>query len=235
MKKRNVFLTFLDGIYLKNPVFSLFLGLTLAVLCTTSLQVSLYISAIVLVDMLVVEIFVSLFHKHLGKLAGYVCAALLSAAISVLGTLLLAAYYPVTIIDGLTPFSSAVIASFIPFVTTTSAVLIKGQEATERSLPQAIADALGSGIGFAFALALISVFREFIGTAQLQFVIGGLGEGNTTVSLVVCKIKNWTWTMPAILNPFGGFLITGFFAGIHASICHAISDRKEKLVGGLEK
>ena len=38
MKKRNVFLTFLDGIYLKNPVFSLFLGLTLAILVTTNVQ-----------------------------------------------------------------------------------------------------------------------------------------------------------------------------------------------------
>lgn len=236
MKKRNVFLTFLDGIYLKNPVFSLFLGLTLAVLCTTTLQNAAFISAIVLVDMLIVEIFISLFHKRLGKLAGYVIAALLSAAVSVISSMVLAAYYPIVVLPGFTTVTTVLINSLIPFVTTTSAVLIKGEEATERNVLHAFADALGSGIGFALALGLIALFREFIGTAQLQFVYQDFSapEGMAVVTLTY-SIKEWTWTLPAILNPFGGFLLTGFFSGIHACICHAVTDRKEKIVGGLEK
>lgn len=228
MKKRNVFLTFLDGIYLKNPVFSLFLGLTLAVLCTTSFQTALYVSAIVFADMLVVEFVVSLFHKGLGKVSAYVVSALLSAAVAVVCNMVLAAYYPLVIIEGLSPYTNAIIASFIPFVATTSAVLCKGQEAFERSVPQAIADALGSGIGFALALCLIAFFREFIGTAKIQFTI-------SEDSMKAIKITNWDWTLPAILTPFGGFLLTGFFSGIHASICKTFEGRKEKLVGGIEK
>ena len=227
MKKRNVLLTFFDGIYLKNPVFSLFLGLTLAVICTTSFQSSLYIAGIVLVDMLVVELFIAIFRKHLGKLSSYVIAALLSATISVLATMLLESWYAFIVIDGLSVWTNCIIASFIPFIATTSAVLIKGEQASELDIPHAIADALGSGIGFGIALGIIAFCREWIGTASIQFTID-------EESQYLLHSDAWTWTLPVILNPFGGFLLTGFFSGIHACICHSITDRKQKLVGGIE-
>ena len=138
MKKRNVLLTFFDGIYLKNPVFSLFLGLTLAVICTTSFQSSLYIAGIVLVDMLVVELFIAIFRKHLGKLSSYVIAALLSATISVLATMLLESWYAFIVIEGLSVWTNCIIASFIPFIATTSAVgyRIRHRLGNHRLLPR---------------------------------------------------------------------------------------------------
>lgn len=225
MKKRNIFLTFLDGIYLKNPVLSLFLGLTLAVICTTSFQTALYVSAIVLVDMVIVELFVSIFHKQLGKALSYVLAAILSASIACIAFMVLSAYYPLVIIEGVGEYGNVIIASFIPFVATTSAVLVKGENASELDAGHAIADSLGSGIGFALALSIIGIIREILGTGELVF---------TYNEYIQFYVHIMDFTLPFVLQPIGGLLFAGLVCGFHASICRAFEGRKAKLVGGIE-
>ena len=217
-KKRNLFLTFFDGIYLKNPVLSLFLGLTLAILVTTNVQASLYLGAIVLVTMVVVEVFCSLFRKVLGKILSYCLAAILSAAISCIAVMVLSAYYPIVAIPGVGGFANVLIVSFIPFVSTTSAVLVKGQQATEQGFGHALFDGLGSGIGFVLALCLIAVFRELLGTGELVFTLDADRQ---------LFVHAMDFTLPFFLTPFGGFLMTGLVSGFHASICRAFENRKK--------
>lgn len=225
MKKRNLFLTFLDGIYLKNPILSLFLGLTLAVLVTTNVQASVYLGAIVLVVLVVVELFCSLFRKFLGKILSYVLAAILSASLSCIAVMLLSAYYPIVAIEGVGGFANVLIVSLIPFVSTTSAVLVKGEKATELGFGHALFDALGSGIGFILALALIAFFRELLGTGELVWTLDA--ERQLFVHVM-------DFTLPFILNPFGGFVMTGLVAGFHASICRAFEGRKKKGMPAME-
>ena len=215
-EKRSLGRIFLDGIYLDNPVLSLFLGLTLAVLCTTTLEQGLFIAAIVLVDLVIVETVLAALRRWLGKYSSYVLALLMSACISVALAFVVAWLCPYVIIESIAPYDNVLINSLVPFIASSSLILCKGKDANGLTAGQAFFDSLGSGIGFLLAMALIGVVREILGTGEITFTF-------SMTSRFVIHITDRTF--PIFLEPFGGLFMTGFFSGIHLGIVRRIKNR----------
>ncbi len=204
--KRSCGRIFLDGLYYKNPVLSLFLGLTLAVLCTTTLESALFISVIVLIDLVIVETFLSAVRKWMGKLSSYLLALNLSAHICTALAFLIAWLFPYAIIESVAPYESILINALVPFIATSSVILCKGREANHLRVGQALCDSLGSGIGFMWALLLIALIREILGTGELCFTI------SMTEQIYVHLFDTG---FDLMVQPVGGLFLTGFISGIH--------------------
>lgn len=221
MNKRGFFKSFFDGLYLRNPVLSLCLGLTLAVLVTNKLDNALILSAIVVVVMVLTNLLISALRKLIDKVGAIMLAVLFSAGIASLLYLLLDRGVPG--MDGIfmENYSSLLIA-VVPFVATTSAVIVKSQEVIDRPFLDTLGDTLGSAIGFAFALCLIAFCREALSTGALSFSFNY--ENPLVVTLWDAKV----FKLGLMGEAFGGFLVTGLLCGLHMSIVYLIQHKALK-------
>ncbi|MDY2895665.1 MAG: Rnf-Nqr domain containing protein, partial [Candidatus Enterosoma sp.] len=73
--KKGFLRSFVDGLFFNNPVLSLFLGLTIAVIATARVQAALAIGAIVVLVLLITNLILSLLRKNLSKVTAAVVAA----------------------------------------------------------------------------------------------------------------------------------------------------------------
>ena len=206
--KKGFLASFLDGLYFNNPVLSLFLGLTLAVLATTRFQTALCVGLLTLVILFLSVLAVSLCHSFLNKIGATIFAAIISACLSTLTILLLVAYAP-KLIDADNEKALALL-TLVPFISVTSLVLVKGQESLDHTLEDNLGDALGSGIGFLLALVVIGFVRELLATGSITF---------TALDGTASTWTAWKgWTLSILAQPFGGFFLVAIFSGIHLTI-----------------
>ena len=209
--KKGFLSSFLDGLYFNNPVLTLFLGLTLAVLATTRFQTALMVGVLTLFILFFTVLIVSLCHSFLNKVGATILSAILSACFATVTMLLLVAYAP-KLIDTENEKAIALL-TLVPFISTTSLVLIKGQESLEHPLSDNLGDALGSGIGFLLALVLIAFVRELLATGAITF---------TAIDGTSSTWTAWSgWTLGILSQPFGGFFLVAIFSGIHLAILEA--------------
>ena len=214
--KKSFLKSFLDGLYFKNPLLSLFLGLTLAVLATNRLQTSLMIGLIVIITMFITLSVISLLRKHLDKVTATIAAAIISAGLASIFAMLIDSLLP-GLMNAEESKYKLVLFTVIPFVSTTSLVLAKSEECLSRSYSETVADVLGSGLGYVLALALIAVIREILSTGAITFV-DNAGKLYGPILFKSGYIKMFA-------DPFGGLLFVGLFAGIHGTVLHLISKK----------
>ncbi|GAB6138400.1 electron transport complex subunit RsxE [Halanaerobaculum tunisiense] len=119
----------------------------------------------------------------------------------------------VTIVDYVTkayfPGIAASLKLFIPLIVVNCLILGRSESfASQMPVHRAIADALGMGVGFTWALTFLGVFREVLGFGTIfkgtNFTIQVMGESFTTWSIMVL--------------PAGAFLSLGFILGIFNAI-----------------
>ncbi|MDY6064417.1 MAG: Rnf-Nqr domain containing protein, partial [Candidatus Enterosoma sp.] len=91
--KKGFLRSFVDGLFFNNPVLSLFLGLTLAVIATARVQVALAIGAIVVLVLLITNLILSLLRKDLSKVTAAVVAAIISAGLSTIAMILVGKFF----------------------------------------------------------------------------------------------------------------------------------------------
>lgn len=216
---------FLDGLYLNNPVLSLFLGLTLAILATTYTQEALIIGILVFINLFLTELLVSLFRKSLTKEGAYIFAAVLAAGFSAMEGILIENEFANLLSTDL-GYSWA-IYTFVPFLATTSIVLKKSEEALSRPLSDTIADSLGSGLGYLLALVLIALCREILFTGAITFN----GFDGETYGPILWDSSDFKISVMG--KVFGGFFFTGLFSGIHGAIVNHIH-KKESVAPATE-
>jgi len=226
-KKPSFGKTFLDALYVKNPVFSLFLGLTIALLATNRLQTAFIVGLIVFVDLLLTESIVSLLRNHLGKAGAYLLSSALSAGFATLGGILVSNTMGY-LIDAKTASDSLVeiLTVLVPFAATSSLVLAKSEDALTRPFALTLADSLGSGLGYLLALLVLALFREFLATGGVTFI----GPDRLSYGPM---LKNFP-KISLLAKPFGGFLFAGLFSGIHGSIVLGIRKHQEKRLSAQE-
>lgn len=211
------FKIFIDGLYVKNPVLSLFLGLTIAVLGTTCLSNAIAVSVIVLVTLVITEVATSLLRNKVDYFISCIIAVLISAMMSTLATFLLAAFYPSIGLESYSDYSNTLVTGVIPFVAVSSIYLCKGKEALELKPNEALADSFGSGLGFLFALCIIAFFREILATGELSF---SFPDGTQLY------VHLFDFTMPIFAQPFGGLLFTGLVSGFHGCVVGYINNKR---------
>lgn len=210
---------FVDGLYLKNPLLSLSLGLTLAVLATSRVEEALIVSLIVLVSLFCSQLVLSLLRKHLDRVGAFLLASLVSAGISTIALILFDNLMP-SLISPKTSSSAIVLYGVVPFVSTSSLVLAKSEDALSRPLSASLGDALGSGMGYLLVLTIISLFREIISTGAISFVFqDGLTYGPLLWDRKVFSISLFG-------RPFGGFFCVALWMSLHGWILNHQEEKR---------
>jgi len=178
-----------NGIIKSNPVLILLLGLCPTLAVSTSIDNAFGMTAAVLFVLISSNIIVSLIRKYTPK------RVRIPVFIVIIATL-------VTIVDlsmqAFLPSLSKSLGIFIPLIVVNCIILGRAEAfASKNKVPNAIMDAVGMGIGFGIAITTISLFRQILGTGNLEvfgneiFKIPGLSEN----------------PMPIFILPMGAFLV----------------------------
>lgn len=219
--KKGFLRSFVDGLFFNNPVLSLFLGITLAVIATARVQAALAIGAIVVLVLLITNLILSLLRKNLSKVTAAVVAAIISAGLSTIAMILVGEFFVFLTQAEPTKYSIALLP-IIPFVAVTSLVVQKSEDILSRDFTDTLGDTLGSALGFFLVLVLISLIREVLASGAITFV-----KADTTVA----QLALWDaskFKIGMMSNTFGGLLLVGLFSGLHLAIISFIKKPAQK-------
>jgi len=173
---------FLKGIIRSNPTFILLLGLCPTLAVSTSLDNAVGMAAAFIFVLLASNIIISLIRNYVPV------RVRIPVFIVIIATL-------VTIVDlilqGFIPALSKSLGMYIPLIVVNCIILGRAEAfASRNNTTNSIADALGMGVGFAWAIVLISLIRQLLGTGALDlfghhlFTVPGLADNPVTIFLL---------------------------------------------------
>ena len=150
---------FIKGLWRENPTFRLVLGLcpTLAVSTSVSNGIGMGVAAtFVLVGS---NIFVSLVRNIVPEKVRIPCFIVIIATFVTIADLFMKAYVPLL---------SRSLGMFVPLIVVNCIVLGRAEAfSSKEPMLRSILDALGMGIGFTWALVVISAIRESLGNGTM--------------------------------------------------------------------
>ena len=204
MKKQNISVLSLakDSIIFNNPVFVQLLGTcpTLAITTTFKNGFSMGIAATLV--LLFSNILISMLRNFISpkvRIASYV---VIIAGLVTIVDLMIKAYFPAI---------SQSLGLFIPLIVVNCIILARAESfAAFHNVFHSALDGLFTGVGFTFALCIISFVREFLGSGSIF--------GHRTLIRVFNPAS-------LIVSPVGGFLALGF---IIAAFNFALMKRRDK-------
>jgi electron transport complex, RnfABCDGE type, E subunit len=151
---------FVKGLWKENPTFRIVLGLcpTLAVSTSVTNGIGMGVAAtFVLVGS---NIFVSLVRKIVPDKVRIPCYIVIIATFVTIADLIMKAYAPLL---------SRSLGMFVPLIVVNCIVLGRAEAFSSKEPPmKSIFDALGMGVGFTWALIVISAIREALGNGTLM-------------------------------------------------------------------
>ncbi len=148
------------GVYRENPVFRLALGLCPALAVSTSVENALGMGAAATFVLIGSNAVVSLIRKAIPAKVRIPCYIVVIASFVTVVELVMGAYLPEL---------SKSLGIFIPLIVVNCIILGRAEAfASKNGIFRSILDAIGMGIGFTFALVLISALREVIGDGKLM-------------------------------------------------------------------
>ena len=148
------------GFYLENPVFILLLGLCSALAITTSLTNAIGMGMAVTCVLIMSNVIVSLLRKIIPHEIRIPVFIVIIATLVKCVQMLMNAY---------TPALYKALGVFIPLIVVNCMILGRAESfASKNSVFDSLLDALGMGLGYTFAVVLISFFRQFLGTGGLS-------------------------------------------------------------------
>lgn len=182
---------FKNGLWQENPIFRLVIGMcpTLAVTNTVvnGLAMGLATSFVLLSS----EIVISFIKKLIPNNVRIPSFILIIATFVTFTDYFLKAFYPSI---------AASLSLFVPLIVVNCLILGRQEAFASRNpTSRAIADAVGMGIGFTWALVLLSAIREFFGMGSI-FGFQILGD--------------WYQSMVIMILPGGAFITLGILVGI---------------------
>ncbi|MDO8602394.1 MAG: electron transport complex subunit E [Candidatus Omnitrophota bacterium] len=187
MKK--LFKEFFKGIGSENPIFRLVLGLCPALAVSTSVVNGLGMGIAATFVLLGSNIIISLIRKFIPDQIRIPCFIVIIATFVTIVELAMKAYAPEL---------SKALGIFVPLIVVNCIVLGRAEAfACKEDVLASMLDALGMGVGFTFALLLISAIRELLGNGTfLGFLI----------------LKNFDPILYFMLAP-GALLVIGLLIG----------------------
>lgn len=186
MSESNLWLDFWSGLGRNNPVFVQMLGLCPAMAVSNSLANGLAMGFATLFVLTCSSFLISVLRSYIASEVRLTSYILIIATFVTVADMLLAAGFPEI---------SRALGPFIPLIVVNCIILGRAEAFAGKVGPlRAVVDALGMGLGFTFALALVSSFRELLGSGSL------LG-----VSVFGPRFEPWVF----MVMPPGGFLTLG--------------------------
>ncbi len=150
---------FTKGIFKRNPVFVLLLGLCPTLAVTTSVENAVGMGAASTFVLVFSNLIVSLIRKIVPRRIRIPCFIVVIATFVTLVEIFLEAYLPEL---------NQSLGLFVPLIVVNCIILGRAEAfASRNSVHLALADGLGMGIGFTGALILLGAIREIIGSNAL--------------------------------------------------------------------
>ncbi len=189
------------GVYRENPVFRLALGLCPALAVSTSVENALGMGAAATFVLLGSNMVVSLIRKAIPAKVRIPCYIVVIASFVTVVELVMGAYLPEL---------SKSLGIFIPLIVVNCIILGRAEAfASKNGIFRSMLDAIGMGIGFTFALVLISALREVLGDGKLMgYMVFG---------------PNFKPVLMMILAP-GAFITMGLLMGMF----NVIDERRQR-------
>lgn len=185
-----LFQDFFRGLWKENPIFIIVLGLCPTLAVTNTSINGLAMGLATLFVLISSEIIISLFKTLIPHRVRIPCYIVVIATFVTITDMMLAAYFP---------HLHQVLGLFIPLIVVNCLILGRNEAfASKNTTRRSIADALGMGLGFTWALTFLGSVREFLGFGSI-FQVEILGE----------------WFTPWIIMilPSGAFITLGILLG----------------------
>lgn len=153
---------FLNGLFFENPIFVVFLGMCPALGTTSRVEDAFYMSLCVVMVLLISNTFISLIRKIIPNEVRIPIYIIIIATIVSVVDMIFHAYLKYSIYQSLGSFISLIVVNCI--------VLARAETfSSKNNVLDSIIDALGFGLGFSFALIIVALFRELVGTGFLTW------------------------------------------------------------------
>ncbi|MDO9464111.1 MAG: electron transport complex subunit E [bacterium] len=186
---------FTRGILAENPTFRLILGMCPTLAVSTSLVNAIGMGAATTFVLLGSNILVSLFRKFIPSNIRIPAFIVIIATFVTIVELIMQAYFPAL---------NKSLGIFIPLIVVNCIILGRAEAfASKNPVFPSIMDALGMGIGFTGALALLGATREILGAGTI-WGYHILGTGFNPVIIMIL--------------PPGAFIALGLFLGLFNSL-----------------
>ncbi|MFH1904119.1 MAG: electron transport complex subunit E [bacterium] len=186
---------FTRGIFAENPTFRLILGMCPTLAVSTSLVNAIGMGAATTFVLLGSNILVSLFRKLIPSNIRIPAFIVIIATFVTIVELIMQAYFPAL---------NKSLGIFIPLIVVNCIILGRAEAfASKNPVFPSIMDALGMGIGFTGALALLGATREILGAGTI-WGYHVLGAGFNPVIIMIL--------------PPGAFIALGLFLGLFNSL-----------------
>ena len=189
---------FLNGIVKENTIFKLALSLCPSIAVTNSLKNGIFMGLAVLFVQVMVNMTISLMRKVIHPKVRLPIFMLVISGWVTITQLLMAAYVPDVY---------AKVGLYVALIVAFASILARAEMfASKNNVIPSMADGLGMGVGFLFALTVISFFRELLGKATLTIPTGLTTE-------YVAKFMD-TKPLLIMILPAGGFLAVGILMAL---------------------
>ena len=218
--------SFLNGIVKENPLFVSVLGTCPALAVTKNLESAFGMGLLFLFVLTCSNVIISLIRKLIPEEARTPCEIVVIAAFVTITKMLTEAFLP-ELYSSLGVFLSLLVVNCI--------VLGRAEAfAKDNTVFDSFLDGLGNGIGYTWAICLIAIIREILGTGQITF-----GKIFTFIPLVhvpILKGNGFDYSMSFFPNPAGGFVVLGLILAVIASINQRKAKREKiKLQAEMKK
>ncbi|WP_296971955.1 electron transport complex subunit E [Tepidanaerobacter sp. EBM-38] len=186
-----LFKDFINGIWNENPIFRMVIGICSALAVTTAANNGIAMGMALTFVLTCSSILISLLRNIIPAKVRIPCYIIVVATFTTVVDLFMKAYFPSLY---------EVMGIFIPLIVVNCIVLARAEAFASKVGPvRATADALGMGLGYTWAITLISMIRELMGAGTL-FGYHIMGEGFTP------------WTI--MIMPPGAFIVMGILVGL---------------------
>jgi electron transport complex protein RnfE len=195
---------FSKGITISNPIFILALGLCPALAISYSLDNALGMSVAVLFVLLGSNIIISAARRIVPNIMRIPIFIVIIATFVTLVTLVFQAYVPIL-------YQS--LGIYLPLIVVNCIILGRAEAfASKNRVINSIADALGIGLGFALALIVISLLREFLGTGGISISLFDQLFNTGSLSVTLPAFSDHPLAI-FVLSP-GAFLVIGLLMAL---------------------
>lgn len=195
---------FVNGLWNENPIFRMVIGICSALAVTTAASNGIAMGMALTFVLTCSSILVSILRNVIPAKVRIPCYIIVVATFTTVVDLFMKAYFPALY---------EVLGIFIPLIVVNCIVLARAEAfASKVGVARATADALGMGLGYTWAITLISMIRELMGSGTI-FGYQVMGEGFTP------------W-VSAILPP-GAFIVMGILVGLINIINRRIENRTQ--------
>ncbi len=192
MEKVNQKKNFLKGIIVENPVLVGLLGCCPTLATTTSIESAIGMALLFLLVLMGSNVLISLLRKVIPaevKIPAYI--VIIATFVTIVKMLC----------EAFLPELYSTLGVFISLIVVNCIILGRAEAYASKNGPlSSLVDALGMSVGFALALLIMAVIREFLGTGGFTF-----GKIFTFIPLV-----EWTplktYAIPMLIQSPGGFL-----------------------------